>query len=827
MKYIKRIGADDISVATAGGKAFNLHRLVNAGFNVAPAYVLTSDAFSDFLKDNDFRNDMVRHSFPEKAAQEHSDYIRQVVMKGTLSNVLSGEVESLLAADADCASWAIRSSSINEDKEGASFAGLYDTCLNISGLQGVYEAIKRCWASYYNARAILYRQSKGFDAVMPHMAVILQHMINPVWAGVTFTRSPSNRHSGYLEIEYCNGCADALVSGSITPSSCRVDRLTLAIGYHRIRQAEMAEECLSKLGNLALQIENIFKEPQDIEWAYDGSLFWMLQSRPITGSCGNTDPDGGNEWWTRANIGEVLPGVVTEYTWEIFKVTLLGIPLDKLECIDEKTLPVRRFNGRVYVSLRLFFDSFCYLPTVTPQTMETVLGLPLKREMVRKYHPPYDVKVFVARLLYFFDLARVFPRLAIKKYRLLRSGGPALMSFDRLLQWTTRIFLLHRKCTAYSVAAFSIVSYLFKKWHLAEKDNLLPRVLIAGGMMQSADQGIGLFVIAEYIRKNPVLFDAVCSGKDYASNGDQFKSIPGGAEFISMFTAFLQENGTRAAEEFELSIPRWSEDPSFLYSMLRSYLLSGMHRTADDYRQHRDSTHTVINELRSRLPLVKFMVLKIVLKAYGRYVTMRENVKFQLITGYSELRRRALADGEKLRDLGIVNRCEDVFFLSPHEVRRILDGAWRSGTAPSESIEKRRRLHKRWNSLPFPDMIGNYEQLPATEYVNVFTGISCSPGIVEGRARVVLSIEQASELKADEILVTHHTDPGWTPLFLACKAVVTEIGGFLSHGATIAREYGVPAVAGVHDIIRHVKTGDVLRVDANAGTVMLVEKRPA
>ena len=808
-----------------GSKGRNLLALMEKGYKVPAAFCLTTRAYELFLTVNHLDGRILKAiDRPESSAEDRSAEIIRLFDTAEFPLHVKEEISNCQEFRDERLTWAVRSSSDLEDQPKASFAGQYDTYLNIKGLDAILNAVKRCWASLWTGRAITYREENAIGHASAQMAVIVQIMVEAEVAGVLFTRDPTQTGQGAMLVEYCHGLGDELVSGRLTPCSCRVDMKKATV--HRISNPHcdmLSDREILTLSSIGALIERDFNVPQDVEWAYEGGSFHILQTRPISEvaqpSCGL------DEVWTRANIAEVLPNVVTPLTWSIFKATLLNesIPSADREAEYDHTEKgsssgVRRIQGRIYIRLRDFLSSFCYLPFVSPDVLKQVLGVDLPTE-VQHYLPPRDLRVRLSQSLFLWNVLGLGRRLTT----MAKSMPPLPTSdrFEELLLWNTRCFFIHLKCTAYSIGAFALLARYLRNWLPLEAEELLPKLLVGKEDLQTAAQGFSLKEMADSVRRHSLLHRRLLGEVSLQSDTHHIMALEGGAEFLEMFDRFLESNGARAAEEFELATPRWSEDTGFLLSVLKKFLES--EETVDVHGRREGSLEreAIIVRINAKLNPGRKWIFTRVLSSYSEFCTLRENMKYRLMEGYGKLRRYFLLCASELAAIGILQESEDIFFLTYPEVQSLMNDRVVSQHLES-AMKARRKSHELWKSQEAPPLLVGGDPVPHDSTVSELSGIGCSAGIVEGRARVLEDVSLAHLLNQGEILVAKHTDPGWTPLFLVAKGLVTEIGGFLSHGATVAREYGLPAVVSVHGATSRIRTGDMIQVDGGRGQVTIL-----
>jgi pyruvate,water dikinase len=807
-----------------GNKGRNLNVLLKSGFKVPKTYCLTTKAYECFINKNDLRQ-IINETLQDK---KHTDKDKS---NKIISSILSQKIpQEILAELTDHdffnkqnLKWAIRSSSNLEDLSEASFAGLYDSYLNIKDLENILDSIKKCWASLWNERAIVYRENNNLSHLQVSMAVLIQEMVNSRYAGVIFTKNPEHKNQDEILLEYCEGVGDRLVSGEITPYSCKIDKSSLKIYHEKTpERIIIADDDIRKLSKLAVKIEAHFGCPQDIEWASDDKMFYILQTRPILSKVKLAE-DSIDSIWTRANVGEVLPNVITPLTWDVFQAMLTNRPdliSDQVEDSDLVNEGVKRIYGRVYIRLDHFLNSFCYLPFVTPKAMNRVLGVKLPPWM-QAYKSPNGFLIKLAQGAFILEVLGFSSRLQrlFKRLPILPAGN--IERLEEIVKWNARCFLLHLKCTAYAIGAFSSITH-YLGCRLSLDIETLPEILTGHENLQTASQGIFLWQLAEHVRAHSALRDIL--DNDYfkwPDSAGRFCSVNGGSQFLAMFKAFLDANGARAAGEFELAVPRWREDPTFVLGLIRKFLyvnttepISGDPAIRDRRRQ------SAISQIKKSLRPFQQKVFDRLLSSYSNFSTLRENVKYRLMEGYALLRQVFLQAGTNLAARCIIEKAEDVFFLRPMEILALWSGKELKRQATG-LIAERKAQHDLWEAKEAPDLIIGDRDITADVQGDLLYGIGCSPGIADGLARVLFDISEADTLKPGEILVTPYTDPGWTPLFLNCKAIVTEIGGFLSHGATVAREYGIPAVVNVTGATTKIHTGDLIRVDGLNNQVIL------
>ena len=812
-----------------GGKGNSLRRLITLGFDVPATYCLFNEAYECFLDRNN-----LRRTIAEVFADRHlSDELRACAIADAFDgSMIPAEVRVVVEAQKVFGEpdtlWAVRSSSNLEDMQTASSAGIYDSFLNLSGIDEIFSAVKKTWASLWSARAISYRKNNDLADEPAGMAVLIQRMVDAVCAGVLFTIDPLGSRGNRLIVEYCHGCGDQLVSGAITPFVVEMDRHGSIVRHtHPPDDPAMSDADWITLRDSALRAKTQLGADQDIEWAWDGSGFRFLQSRPITTPLKRIEPLNPEDFWTRANIGEVLPGPVTPLTWRIFLATLTGRPemafTPSEEGLNDSSLGIRLMHGCAYIRLDQFLDSFCYLPFVSPEVMHKVLGAPLHKS-IQCYQPPKGMAVRVAQLFFWANVIGLFDRIKWMANTIADRPPIESSSIEALIGWSSNCFKVHLKATYYTVGAFAFLTRLLAGTGNAGMVNRLA-ALNVGSDYQTAGQGKRIAELADVVTRHPELYEFLRYRHAMAANlSAALADIPGGTEFLSMLDNFMRNNGARAAGEFELAIPRWREDPLFVIGSVLSMVQHN--KEADPRKGIPAAEEGPCDTFMTEMGICRAFLFKWVLGVYQRLVVLRENLKYRLMEGYADLRTLIMEQADRFTRVGLLQRAEDIFFLEPEEIRAMQNNQY-SGESIASLIANRSASFAKAQELSPPDLVTGEgcEVSIVRQDDSVMHGIGCSAGLISGPARVILDIADAYKLKPGEILVTKNTDPGWTPLFLICKAVVAEAGGILSHGATVAREYGIPAVASLKDATQRLSTGDWLQVDGGSGEVVVIMKK--
>jgi phosphohistidine swiveling domain-containing protein len=830
---------DRCEMELVGGKAYNISKLVREGFAVPEGFCITTRAYDYFLDYN-------RISEEDK---DMGDRIRGGLMPPLLAEVIRGAYHTYLQGN-PCA---VRSSSPFEDLKSASFAGQYTSLLNVRGENALLNAVKKCWASLWDRSAVEYRKKKGIEDENVKMAVLVQEMCTATASGVLFTEEN-------IVIEAVWGLGDILVGGKIIPDYFVVEREKLKIIERKIscksvmsqmkaggelevievpehlRDVPVLEDTeILKLCILGKKVEDFFGCPQDLEWAlYDGSIV-LLQARPVTAKQTQTV-------WSRANLAEMLPGYVTylsripEDRPDFF---VLGVrPL--LECFGIDDIPedlklTDYIYGHIYVNMTAVHNTLGRIPGLSPELLDESMGHKSEKKSGSKLELSAMVRLLpgALKILRFFshlpqEAEQVIPH-SVELIEDIRHRNLHEMITEELdkLVWemynrTSDVFQVHA-CTALANASiFGILQKILKRIGEEGTENLLT-IGLKG--MSSSQLGVEMWKLAEKARKSSQVSELILSRKGDVQ--EKLGQFPEGITFLEEMKRSMESIGDRCSQELELSVPRWEENPHFVLSMVANYLSSDVRpaKTMDEQKQiRREATERILEKL-SRNPFERLIFEKVLEKSQ-QFIVVRENLKTTWVKGISAMRILYLAISEKLMENGVLEEKDDIFHLKMTEVSDIVAGNIQKEIG--DLIEERKREKEICEHLDVPETIvgkplSTGELKYTIEPKGRLEGTGCSQGVFTGKARVILDPNRCPDLKEGEILIAPVTDPGWAPLFVIAGGLVMELGGTLSHGVIIAREYGIPAVVGVKDATKIIKTGQLITVDGNKGIVYIVE----
>jgi pyruvate,water dikinase len=855
---------DRTQIAVAGGKGANLGELSRiAGIRVPAGFCVTTDAFRRIMADAPSLDDhldrlALLQPSDRDAIRTLSAEIREtletIALPGDLAAAITAQI-SRLGADL---AYAVRSSATAEDLPTASFAGQHDTYLNVVGPAAILRHVSRCWGSLFTERAVTYRLRNGVGHRQAHMAVVVQQMVFPEAAGIVFTADPVTSNRKIVSVEATVGLGEALVSGLVNADVYKVrdgevvDRAVatkrLAIqpspagGTHeepldpaQQQQPVLADPQVVQLATLGRRIEAHFGCPQDIEWCLAGGGFQIVQSRPITTLFPvPARDDAENHVYVSVGHGQMMTDPMKP----------LGLSMWKLTARP----PMYVAGGRLFVDVTQGLASpasragllavFGRGDPLIRDALQTVLDrcdfLPGLPDGAPAGPPPGGAPASIETdpAIVTGLIARAQESIAAVKRDIQTRSGPALLDFilEDVPEMKRILFdPLNLQAIMAGMEATWWLNDQLQEW-LGEKN-------AAGTLTRSAphnvtsEMGLDLLDVADVIRPHPdvVGFLHHVDDDDFLDD-DALAKLAGGAEARDAIRAYLSTYGMRCVGEIDITRPRWSEHPTALLPVIlgniRSFGPGEAHRRFErGEREAREKAAELLERLRD-LPggEQKAGETKRMIDRVRTFIGYREYPKYAMINRYFIYKRALLEEAGRLVQAQVLRDREDIFFLSFEEFRDVV----RTEHVADELIQRRKDAFASYHALTPPRVLTSDGEAIAGSYgrddipPGALVGLAVSAGTVEGRARVILDMADADVAEGD-ILVTTHTDPSWTPLFVAVKGLVTEVGGLMTHGAVIAREYGLPAVAGVEHATQLIEDGQRIRLNGTDGYIELLD----
>ncbi len=840
MQFIKHFSEiNEKDLPHVGGKGLNLGKLARAGFRVPKGFCVTTDAYRLSV---------------QNLSEQNADTVKDLVLTPELITEIQAAHEKLQTATV-----AVRSSATAEDLAEASFAGQQDTFLNVASDE-LLDTLKACWASLWSERAIAYRETQGIRDDGLAMAVVIQEMCEADVSGVLFTVSPFSTDAAIVESNW--GLGESVVSGAITPDSFLMSRETneileknIAIKREMVTAAgvnevlsekqdvpSLTEAQLKGLMQIGMRVEGFYGQPMDIEWALSDEQFVLLQARHITAPSSPTSEvdkdsieklrqkeiqgletlgEADGTVWCHYNLAEVLP-VPLPMTWAIIKNFMSGagglgqayrgLGFHPSENVNSNGI-LDLICGRVYVNLNreaeLYFDGFPFAHDFNA----------LKQNPQQAMYAQAKTDITRSNALFWFKLPLHIIRMSRAEIRLRKCRS----DFDQQLK--ENIFPVFQA----AVEAERELSYAdlsdaesvakFRAWRAKTLDDFAPQALtatlLAGFSLQRLEAALQKCLDETAAKTLASRLISGVSGNLTVETNEKLRQVATG-DFA--LTDFLKDYGHRAVGEFELAQPRWREDTTYLKQVIVSLQqgtseADGQQHFARQAEQRASAEQELTELLRDKASLRKQVESE--LDFTRRYMPFRETAKFYLMLGYEQIRRALLELDDRYELDG------GIFYLVPDELEQLIAGDDFSDTIATRRAERELMFQIELPDVIFSDSLAQIGAPVSAEAAETYTGVGVSAGIAQGEARVLLAPSEVRPSDRDYILVCPSTDPAWTPLFFHAAGLVMERGGILSHGAVVAREYGVPAVANIPNATRLIADRQILQIDGNQGIVSI------
>lgn len=806
MKYVMKfseIRKEDISAA--GGKGANLGELFNAGFPVPNGFCITSHAFDDYMKWNGF----------DTLSSENSSLTSDKIAKGHLWKELEEEIAEFYNALGPNSKVAVRSSATAEDLPEASFAGQQETYLNIEGLDQLYPAVKKCFASLFSSRAAAYRKQTNFDTVKISLSVVVQSMVNSEISGVLFTVDPVSKNKSQMMLNASWGLGESIVSGKVTPDIYVYDKnhrqvIDRRLGDKKIEVCygtkgteeretslqQRSEFCLTEkqaieIFELGRKTEQHFKCPQDVEWAISQNKLYLLQARPITTLNGKSGNDIQLTKSQRAVLNnwiehcpkplyplDVAPCMlVDEAKNRVFHE--LGISVGSELTMDENGL-LSLSAGKIHISPQIFkipflLRSFTDYSINSARTKDSFHNI--RKELIAKDGTALSALPAKALIRQIMELMELSEELAYIRFRYNIFPSVAV----------SKLIYHDLKKTDKNINEYDLLSNLsYKTWNL----------------------NIELKKLSGFIHSNPELerLFMELDRKDQHAISDFLADQP---DFKAKLNDFLNEFGWKSSSSYcAFGSVSWFEDLDSLFSMLKVLLHSSRNDESPVKFQN------ILAKLTKRFDKKKADRLQTKIEEIRAYHVNREESLYLIEMCYGLARRAAFELTHRYPEL--FEQSDDILYLTLDEVYEL----------PNKILDLKELIAVRKSNRLKNEMLwSGFSVGGKASHQNTLTGVSGNGGQCRGRVRKILTQQEFDKMQSGDILLCRYTDPSWTPLFVLALAVISDTGGPLSHSAIVAREYNIPAVLGIGNATDLLEDGDEVLVDGNSGKVILLTKK--
>jgi rifampicin phosphotransferase len=852
---------DQTQVAIVGGKGAHLGELSRIeGIRVPAGFCVTTDAFRRIIAESpsiDERLDRLSRRNPDdrESIRTLSAEIRRTLEGIAIPEDLAAAITRALVRLGEQAAYAVRSSATAEDLPTASFAGQQDTYLNIVGPAAILQHISRCWASLFTERAVTYRLRNGFDHRKVHMAVVVQQMIFPYAAGILFTADPVTSNRKVAAVEASFGLGEALVSGMVNADAYKVrdgevvakavatKQLAIyalpaggtqeqAIDPARQEQPVLTDAQVVQLAQLGRRIEAYFGCPQDIEWCLVDDGFQIVQSRPIT-TLFPVPAAGDRENHVYVSVGhqQMMTDPMKPLGLSMWQLTALRPMYDAggrlfVDVTQGLASPASRAGllevlGRgdplIRDALQTILDRGDFIPSLPDQgpAGPPAGGAPA----------PIETDPAIVTEL----IERSQASIATLQRDIRTKSGSALLDFILADIQELKRVLGDPRSMQVIMAGMEATWWLneqLQAW-LGEK-NAADTLTLSAPNNVTSEMGLALLDVADLIRPHPEVLAFLQHVEDEGFL-HELPKLAGGQEACDAIRAYLDKYGMRCVGEIDITRPRWSERPSTLVPVIldniRNFEPGARKRRFEQGRQEAEKKEQdVLEHLRAlsdgerKAEETKRMIDRV-----RTFIGYREYPKYAIVSRYFVYKQALLEEAERLVQADALAEKEDIFYLTFSELHDVA----RTNQVDDQLIRLRKDAFRSYQALTPPRVLTSDGEVIAGAYrrddvpAGALVGLPVSAGIVEGRARVIHDMAEA-DLEAGDILVTAYTDPSWSPLFVAITGLVTEVGGLMTHGAVIAREYGLPTVVGVEQATRLIRNGQRIRVHGTDGYVEIL-----
>lgn len=898
----------EATLENAGGKGANLVRLTRAGFDVPRGFIISTDAYREFVKANKLEaviQQAAEGLGPEntEALENASQTIRAAFSQGDLSANIHQEIQTAYAGlnlksqIENPKSVAVRSSATAEDLPDLSFAGQQDTYLNVIGELPLLKAVIDCWSSLWTARAIGYRMRNHISNDEAALAVVVQEMVQSDVSGVLFTANPLTGLLSESVIDATFGLGEALVSGQVEPDHFVVDSISgeisgKTLGAKKIstrgkagggvesvadedaeRRQTLSDDQIRRLAEIGRQIQKEYGAPQDIEWAFADDKLYILQSRGITSLFPvpqiSYDP---LLIWISFGAVQGLVGPITPLGLDTIRQVMTGGSRMLGLKLKPEELDVFAMAGeRVWIKFsdvmrhplgsRIFKEALGFIEPSSGQILRSLSADPrvgvgkgkfkfsTARRMIRFFVP---ILFKVLRNMARPEHARARFDADIEAYLSAAKLPTGSNRFERLANFVVfmreRIanvfgFLMPRFIPVFgpSAAALGLL------YRFSAEPNLALEVTRGLPNNVTTEMDLVLWETAQAIQA-----DAESKSRFTDSDAPELArrylngTLPPASQKV--IANFLDKYGVRGVGEIDFGQPRWLEEPTPVMHTLQSYLQIDPAFAPDVvFAKGEQAAQDAIEKIAAKVRKehggwVKEKIVRAAARRIRLLMGTRESPKFFAIRTMGIARKALLEAGREFADAGTIESPTDLIFLNLAELEQLSKSAtevteknskisavsaarnWKSLIAERRATYERELRRRQVPRVLVSDGRAFYEGIGSeTDTSTVITGSPVSAGVVEGIVHVVLD-PRGTQLAPGEILVCPGTDPAWTPLFMAAGGLVTEVGGMMTHGSVVAREYGIPAVVGVHQATLRLKDGQRIRVDGTQGKIIVLEE---
>lgn len=820
-----------------GNKAASLNFMLQHGLNVPAGVIIDSSSIQSILSPT-------KHAAIEKLLQRISidtidgisSQIQNIILGSTIPKPLANELRANIS---DHTSYAIRSSGIKEDLANFSFAGQYESFLNVKGTDQLHKKIIACYASMYSPTVLSYFEQNGLSTKQLRIAVIIQEMVDATFAGVAFSINPITGNDKEIVIEATRGLADGLVSGKITPTRYQYNWYTETYTHTPHKQL-LPQKILDNLTMQTLHIQTLYGYPVDIEFAIHKNTIYFIQARAITSISYSAIPDQ----WTMADFKDgVSATVCTPFMWSLYeyiwerKLAEFLLQSHMLHQSDLRKLG-DMFFGRPYWNVSVVKQAMTKVPGYVERDFDNEIG-------VRDLDTEGVVTKLTAASLWnvakmVLPLKRIYknqdtllPQHALATehlYQAYRNSYNNIVN-TKTLEQTWQQLIFDDYLTVEGTYFWQIFINTVRQTLL--KDKLLKHVrydqylTLLGGLenISHIKPAEDMRVIAQHIRSNTSWLKYWQSTKPQniaeALHADSYN--------FSEVRSYIEKYGFHSDKELDVTYPCYYEDPMRIVELIQQSLRYSDEHTARSAHIQKKDYRKQLRQLQSQLSAKKYKSILNDIETMRTLLRWREELKNISTQFYYLIRIFTLKLADQYVNEAVIESRDDIFFLKIEDIQAY-NNTQLSAAELREKIHKNKLYYKSFAHYDNPDEVGarfkhtSTKQKPPIKGATQIQGIGCNNGIVTGPACVVESLHDTYKIKPGDILVTKYTDTGWTPKFAIVAGVITERGGVLCHASIVSREYGIPCIVSAVDATTSIKNGSIITMDGAKGTISINEK---
>ncbi len=847
-RYVYKLHEESHPLTTeVGGKAANLMKLASfEAVKVPQGFCISTKVYKEILEGNEeIEQLLMRLSLLDLSDLESvsrlSSQIRSSINDTELAADVVDEIRIELESLGMHKLYAVRSSATAEDLPMTSFAGQHDTFLNISGFDQILIHIKKCWASLFTDRAISYRIQNGFDHKKVYLAVVIQEMVDSETSGIMFTADPMTSNRTVTSIDVCQGLGEDLVSGLVDSNTFKVCGGVIK-DKRILDQPFISDSKILALEKIGRAIEVFFGKPQDIEWCIVDGQIHVVQSRPITTLY--PLPEASKEEkgvYVSAGHLQMMTDPIKPLGMYFFR-SVISSP------------PSHEIGGRLYVDITGDLSTFFgrkmtkYLlnelgdELITKAAAKVIADKELISSLPKGRGKVFDAENTSGPLKIMYNAYKVYKQndsnivkdIIAREEEAIRKMGQELqaLSGDAVFEYIEQDHADRRLKIASPLNAGVLTAGVLstrsfdkkiKKW--TGVTNAADSIIMSIPNSITTETGLSLMDVTDVIRKHEAIIEYLKQPKE-STFIDDIRSLEGGNEVYEALMAYLSQYGMRCSGDIDITVPRWIENPielvpSILNNLKNFEVGASKHKFEEGQKASDQRIQDLVGQV-EKLPGGKRKAKKTrrMASVIRNYIGFREYPKFSFVKRYYIYKVAMLKEAQKLLDKGLIDELEDIYYLYFDELRAMVNGQ----TFEQEIIAKRKNDYQAYEKLTPPRVMTSDGEVIVGDYDtgNIpdgsLPGLAVSAGVVEGRARIVKDLKNAY-LSEGDILVTEFTDPSWTPTFVSIKGLITEVGGLSTHGAIIAREYGLPAVVSVRDATKLIRDGQMIRLNGTEGYI--------